>query len=497
MSLFEESVKNANAAIECWAKVIDFLQVAEGPNGEKFNQEAEVPGTEQELWWFDERVIAVCNLIKSLKKIELNSGAPVPLAYVDQFEQASQLFKDIILEATNSVELVKERGVADLNPSSWEVADETSDTFNFASHLQNIKSHVEALLMSFYQIGPIVGAGKFDAFTEAVRELSEKMESARKSANEVSKAKENAKGNASATNTQKAKAEKSLSRISSVSKAARETLVKIEEINQSSQSEFEQVSEISSKANSLKSQVDGYETQFLAFQQSLDDRNTEFKKWGEDVKVFYSEMKEKDEQVGEVIQRAEEMLKGATNAGLASTFNTTLSDLDRKLKQAQRAFYVSIFLLFLSALPLALYLVVVAIGFFDPQAVEASGAAKGIWGNLAPTFNGNNLSISTTIALSLFVIPTIWLTKFSAARHHQFFQLKEDYQYKYSLAMAVDGFKKQAPEYADAIAAETFNRLLFNPADRLEGKGASDEHPNPLMNSLMNKIGFNAKGQGQ
>ena len=48
---------------------------------------------------------------------------------------------------------------------------------------------------------------------------------------------------------------------------------------------------------------------------------------------------------------------------------------------------------------------------------------------------------------------------------------------------------------AQEPGGEKFNRLLFNPADRLEGKNASDEHPSPLMNWLMNKFGFNAKGQ--
>ena len=47
MSLLKESVKNANTALENWAKVIDFLQGAEGPGGEKFSQEAGVPGTRQ------------------------------------------------------------------------------------------------------------------------------------------------------------------------------------------------------------------------------------------------------------------------------------------------------------------------------------------------------------------------------------------------------------------------------------------------------------------
>lgn len=105
------------------------------------------------------------------------------------------------------------------------------------------------------------------------------------------------------------------------------------------------------------------------------------------------------------------------------------------------------------------------------------------------------MSPATTAALFLLMVPAAWLTRFSAARHHQLFQLKEHYQYKYTLAMAVDGFKKQAPDHADAIAAETFNRLLFNPADRLDGKGGGDDHPSPLMNWLMNKFGFNAKGR--
>ena len=499
MSLFKETVKNANTTIKCWTKVADFLQSAEGPGGEKFNQEAEIPGTGQELWWFNKRAIAVCNLVKSLEKIEVDADAPIPLAYVEQLEQASQQLKEKISETASSVEQVEDKGIASLDPSSWEVVVNEGDVpFNFASHLLNFKSHAETLLMMFYQVGLIVGTGEFDAFTEAVREISEKEEIVRKSADEVSKAKKIALSDAAATNTQKAKAEKGSSKISSVLGTAEETLTKIEKINQSSQSEFEQVSEISNKAGLLKAQVDEYETQFQAFQQSLDDRNATFEKWVVDVKALYGGLKEKDEQVDDVIQRAEKMLQGATNVGLATTFNAAVSELDEKLEQAKKHFHKSIFLLFVSALPLASYVffLPLAAGFFDAQTVEADSATGGILNNLLSSFNGNSLSPSIAITLSLLAVPAIWLTKFSAARHHQLFQLKEDYQYKYSLAMAVDGFKKQSDEYADLIAAETFGRLLFNPADRLEGKGASDEHPSPLMNILMNKFGLNAKGRG-
>lgn len=499
MNLFKETVQNVNTTIECWEKVVDFLQSAEGPGGEKFNQEAEVPGTGQELRWFNERTIAVCNLVKSLEKIEVDAGAPIPLAYVAQLEQASQQLKDGILETAISAEQANDKGVASLDPGSWEVVvNETGANFNFASYLLNFKSHAETLLTKFYQVGLIVDTREFDAFTEAVREISKKSEIVRKNADEVSKAKKSVLSDASATNTQKARAEKGLSEISKVLETAKEILVNIEQTNQSSQSKFGEVSDISDKADSLKPQVDEYETQFQAFQKSLDDRNAEFEKWRADVKVLYGGLEEKDKQVDDVIQRAEKMLQGATNVGLATTFSTAVSELDEKLEQAKKHFHKSIFLLFVSALPLASYVLFLplAAGFFDAQTVEADSATGGILNNLLSSFNGSSLSPSIAITLSLLAVPAIWLTKFSAARHHQLFQLKEDYQYKYSLAMAVDGFKKQSEEYADLIAAETFGRLLFNPADRLEGKGASDEHPSPLMNILMNKFGLNAKGQG-
>lgn len=499
MSLFEELVKNANTTLDCWEKIITFLQSAEGPGGEKFNQEVEVPGTGQELRWFNERALAVCNLIKSLKKIEMDTAASVPLTYMNQLEQASQQLKDTILETANSVEQVQDNGVASLDPSNWEVvAKETNVNFNFASRLQIFQSHTEALLTSFYQVSSIVGSRKFDTFEEAVREISKKAESARKSVDEISKAKKSAKGDASVTSKQKDQSTEVLSEVSIVLGKAQEALSKIEEINQSSQSKFEEVSEISNNAGSLKPKVDEYETEFQAFQQSLDSRNAAFEKLRGNVEALYSVLKEKDEQIGDAIQHAEEMLQMATNAGLAGTFKASLSELDRKLKRAQGVFYFSIFILFLSALPLASYLFLPLVtGFFDPQTVEASDATKGIWGFLTSSFNENNLSLSATIALSLLAAPAIWLTKFSAARHHQLFQLKEDYHYKYSLAMAVDGFKRQAPDYAEAIAAETFSRLLFNPADRLEGKGSSDGHPSPITNILMDKFGLNEKGKGQ
>ena len=223
MSLFEESVKNANTALENWAKVMEFLQGAEGPGGEKFNQEAEVPATGQVLRWFDERAIAICNLIKSLEKVEVNSAVSVPRLYVDQFERATQDFKNSMLEAASAVEQAEDQDIASLNPSNWVVvANKNNANLNFASHLQNFQTDTEALLIRLYQVSPIVGAEKFDAFAEAVREISEKTDNVRKNAKYISKAKKSAESGVSATNAYKAQVEGFQSEVLKIMENARE-----------------------------------------------------------------------------------------------------------------------------------------------------------------------------------------------------------------------------------------------------------------------------------
>ena len=80
-------------------------------------------------------------------------------------------------------------------------------------------------------------------------------------------------------------------------------------------------------------------------------------------------------------------------------------------------------------------------------------------------------------------------------RHAALFRLKEHYAFKYSVASSVDGFKQQAVPYEDEIAAATFFELTFNPADRMEGKGVEERHPNPIIDKVMEKLGFTHDGQ--
>ena len=71
---------------------------------------------------------------------------------------------------------------------------------------------------------------------------------------------------------------------------------------------------------------------------------------------------------------------------------------------------------------------------------------------------------------------------------------EEHYEYKYSVASSVEGFKQQAEPYQDTIAAAAFHELTFNPADKMDSKSREGRHPNPIMEKLMKMIGATYDG---
>lgn len=484
--LFAEIVKTGEELSKAWPKVIDFYQNAEGPNGEKFNLEAVIPGTDKELWWFDGRILSIGALLSSLEKSKLDTGAPLPDGFIARLKVSSEALLAQIRSLSAHVDQVENATINNLTPSNWVVMlAPNNQQINFASFLQNLVAPIEQCLETYYPVAGLVKSKGIDAFSAAVKEFSEKAEAVRK--------------NAKAVNTAKTKAENQIEEIEEfkqTSKADQETVAtllatisekatEIEGFHANTQSTVEAIDTIKNAAEVLKVEVAAYSDDFAEFQDKLDKRDAAFLKLHTDTENLFASMTAREQETADMIATANEMLAGATNAGLATTFDKTVKELNGKLKGASRGFYFSIFLLSLSAVPLGAYMLAASIDLSQPT--------NGLPFSIQP----GNLNPATTVALFLLMVPTIWLTRFAAARHHQLFQLKEHYQFKYSLAMAVDGFKKQSPQYADEVAAVTFQNLSFNPADRLSGKGAASDHPNRLLTKIMDRFGMNENGESK
>ena len=162
---------------------------------------------------------------------------------------------------------------------------------------------------------------------------------------------------------------------------------------------------------------------------------------------------------------AELLLKGATNAGLATSFNTKCKESSTELSKALGFYCLSIIFLFVSICPFAWVLYNMSIGKLSIQP----------W---------------TIFSAVIIVMPGLFLQHFAASRYADTFRILEDYTYKYSIAMGVEGYQKAAPEYADEIAASTFEQIAFNPADNLRGQKQVQVVTHPILELLATKMGL-------
>jgi hypothetical protein len=222
------------------------------------------------------------------------------------------------------------------------------------------------------------------------------------------------------------------------------------------------------------------------FQKRLAERNDKFEQGSRALDALVEEFTTKRQNVSDLTQRAEEMLSSATVAGLASHFSDIRGELTSELWWARVGFYFSILVLFVSAIPLfAIVAVPIAaplIMYYFPEIHLPDAPQQGV-------LNSEWQYLAQVLGRILILLPAAWLVRFAAIRHSSLFRLREHYAYKYSMAVSVEGFKKQAPDYQQQIAAMVLEQLAFNPADKLVPSKDIKEGKVPgLMAFLLDKI---------
>ncbi len=218
------------------------------------------------------------------------------------------------------------------------------------------------------------------------------------------------------------------------------------------------VDEIRVQATALESSVKGYQDIFDAFQKQLESRRTEIASGKQALGQVKASLLEKDKLVAELILKAEAMLGGATTAGLASAYKAQADEVNGQLKNARGWYYGSIVLLSIS--------VAVALNLFNWLGFALPPLPT--FSDQTPTGNIAVQALSSLGSRALLILPALLLAGFTAHRHSALFRLREEYSHKYTSASSVEGFKAQAPDYKEAIAAAVFAELLKNPAQTLD-----------------------------
>jgi hypothetical protein len=401
---------------------------------------------------------------------------------------------DQVLQMITLIEAADEKASTSgtLNMESFSVTHPNSGTQNFATDLNNIVSMLKDLLKSHYPWLVMQGDKNGAQFLKIYQSLKKNYESVKntgRTINGIKTKSENILSDLEETSTEAVQtldsireledqANESKDSISSIHKVA----IEIQSLMEERQKNIESINVI---AEGLKEGVNEYKDNLKEFDDALEARNalmSDLEKRHNDLITNNEELALK---ITELNENAEEMLSGATTSGLANEFSTYRDVLKTSVRYAAWAFYGSIALLLIFSVPLIIMVV-------PPLAGILETIFKFPNDTLAPVIGAADPSdfklLADTSARLLLVLPFFWLATFMSKRHGRLFRLREHYAYKRSIAASVEGFKKQAPNYADEIAAAAFLELTFNPAERMDKGGEEERIPNPIIQWILTRL---------
>jgi hypothetical protein len=348
------------------------------------------------------------------------------------------------------------------------LTDSGSGQLNLGSQFQEIKSATNNFLGPLLSIADLLVGGNVADLASRSQAFQQLIDSSRDSETKIrNHEKEAARGLANikkveaAAQKQLATAEGANQKATGVNTTSDQALA---EVN----AKLAQIRESSTAAETLRVKVDAYNSQYEAFDSAMAARMKLFETFEAANKTAQQKNQQREQEIDKITQQANQMLQGATNAGLAKAFYDASERYDLEAKKAQRAFYVSIAILIFSAFPLTFY--VFPIPHFDFMGPK----------------DGTGITLGGVVARIVFLLPGVWLASFAALRHSSLFQLHREYAFKAAIAMSVDGFKKQAPQFEQEIAGAAFVGLAEKP-DYAPLKETA-KVPNPILGFLVKTL---------
>lgn len=437
----------------------------EDNNGQPFDVRKPIRGTDSSISHIVARIHAAVGIIAEFGKA--TRADLVPLQMLSNLQQS-------IGETVSAIEgLIKlidslaqgHGGLQTFNYSNFHAQTKNGQNHNTEGQFQGLFNASETFLQRFFESLYVLKPRASYSFQAAANGLSSIIDHANES---LSTLKASLKQVSASEQSLKAKDEEATAHLEEVkrlkmdSDADRKTIA--DYLAHATQ-EKASIQATYDEAMKLGTNVKAYQTKFDEFQRQLDERNAAFTAGTANLAQLSKKFEDQQATVDGLIKRSEQMLASATVSGLASNFSLMMGKLTAELRWARFAFYLGITFLTVSALPLLAFVIMPLaapfLQFYFPEiavpVVElAPSSAQNAWQYLGQV-----------LARIAILLPAAWFVSFAAIRHSSLFRLREHYAYKYSMAVAVEGFKQQAPLYDQEIAALVLEQLAFNPADKL------------------------------
>lgn len=411
----------------------------------------------------------------------------VPRNWITEFRDALKNTGNSFENLANNLATIDSQhgGLASIEPPAFAIATKSGTPIDLKKLLSNLSVNVDSGYAAYFRMRPAISAPRLSEFGDLFVFFATRRDELDGLSRELSRLGEQGREAAAATQAAAstvATAQKEVSRLNdeatkmeaAIKNAASETESHIKSINTAKES-----------AEKLTESVNAYKATFDQFQNELNSRNSDYnakKKAYEELKTL---LDSEQKRIDGISLQAEDMLKGATNAGLAGSYSKKQIDVEKEIKKARVTYYIAISLLVFLTLPIFLY--------SFPREYMAE-IFRHLFSFEAPSILARDTSQSeyqqvlNFIGRAVFLIPGLMFVRFASTRHAQLFRLREDYAYKYSIASSVDGFMKQAKEYADDIAAACYYELTYNPAEHMDGKNEDAKLPNPLFEKMLSRL---------
>lgn len=204
-------------------------------------------------------------------------------------------------------------------------------------------------------------------------------------------------------------------------------------------------------------------------------------------KIELDDFKQKQhERYEELNKQIENLLPGATSAGLSSAYNEMRNKFSNSAKWYGRGFYGSL---------VALLLVIFCVR--DLSIIKDIPLDKGLGISLLALLG--NFSVKLP-----FILPALWLVIFISKRRSEAERLTQEYAHKESLAKSYDSYKQQIEklsgenqkELLPVLMENMIKAIALNPAETLDKKHQSDSPISEILKdkNFINSIADRIKG---
>lgn len=445
--------------------LLNSLSQFEDANSQPFDVKKPVRGTDSSVSQIVARIHAVVGVVAEFDRA--TRADLVPLSVLTNLQQAIDETASAANGLATQTDNLKtsQGGLQTFDYSNFHARTINGNNHNMEGHFQALHNACETLLQRFFEGLYILKPRASYSFQAAANAMSSVIDDANDNLAALKKSLKQvtiSEDSLSAKDEQASSHLEEIKRLKTDGDSDRKTIS--EYLSQATQ-EKTSIHAISEEASKLQTTVKGYQERFDEFQHQLEDREETFTSGTKNLEHLISSFEEQRTDVAALIERSEKMLSSATVAGLASNFSTMMDKLTSELRWARVAFYIGIAFLTLSAFPLLAFVIMpLAVPIIQSMFPDLTFAASDFAPN--PIDNGWQY-LGQVLARIAILLPAAWFVSFTAIRHSSLFRLREHYAYKYSMAVAVEGFKQQAPMYEQEIAVLVLEQLAFNPADKL------------------------------